>query len=126
MNPQFANAGTKRWLQVAVAKAPEVLDEALRCSDAIDSDDSVNWKSPLASEQFREYRDGKALRCLGVNHLPKRSLAEFWPRRGPVWDALGKTQNGRLIMILSFYATTGEIGCTRNASSNEQRKTDGK
>jgi hypothetical protein len=99
MNPQFANAGSQRWLQIAVAKAPEVLDEALRCSGAIDSDDSVNWKSPLASEQFREYRDGKVLRCLGVNHLPKRSLAEFWPRRGPVWDALGKTQNGHLILV---------------------------
>lgn len=95
---RFAKAGSQKWLQVSVTTAPEILNEALRRSGAIDSDDSVNWTTPLASENFREYKDGKALRCLGVN-LSKRSLSDFWPRGGPVWDALGQTQKGRLVLV---------------------------
>lgn len=99
MKPTFAAAGSQRWLQIAVTKAPRLLDEALHRSGAIDADDSIQWKSPLASEQFTEYRDGKALRCLGIDHLPKCLLAKFWPRRGPVWDALGRSLKGRLLLV---------------------------
>lgn len=95
----FAAAGSQRWLQIAIARAPELLNKALRRAGAIDEDDSVEWKSPLASKQFREYRDREVLRCLGEKSLPKHSLAEFWPRRGPVWDALGRSRNGRLILV---------------------------
>jgi hypothetical protein len=99
MSYPFAKAGSQKWLQVAIAKAPEILNEALWRSGAIESDDSVHWKAPLASENFREYRDGKALRCLGVKHLSKRPLSKFWPHRGPVWDALGQTRKGRIVLV---------------------------
>lgn len=99
MNPPFAAAGSQRWLQVAVSRAPEVLDESLRLAGVIDKDDAVIWKSPLTNEKFAEYRDGAVLRCLGVHNLPTRSLSEFWPRGGPVWDALGKSKNGKLILV---------------------------
>jgi hypothetical protein len=31
--------------------------------------------------------------------LPKRSLAEFWPSGGPVWDALGLASDGAKILV---------------------------
>lgn len=99
MNTPYASAGSQRWLQIAVQEAPELIDEALRKSGAIELSDSVEWRSPLAADQFCEFRDGAMLRCLGISELPNRSLAEFWPRRGPVWDALGRTQSGRLILV---------------------------
>ena len=95
----FAAAGSQRWLQVAVANAPELLDQALRRASAIDEDDSIDWKSPLAHEGFVEYRDGAVLRCLGIPALSKRPLTEFWPNGGPVWDALGKSRKGHLILV---------------------------
>jgi hypothetical protein len=95
----FARAGSQCWLQVAVARAPHLLDEAFRRAGAIDANDTIEWRSPLAQEGFAEYRDGEVLRCLGIDHLPRRQLAEFWPRRGPVWDALGKSAQGRLILV---------------------------
>ena len=98
-NQPFATAGSQRWLQIAIDCAPDLLDHSLRLAGAIDQDDSVIWKSPLASEGFVEYKDGAVLRALGIDKLPVRSMAQFWPRRGPVWDALGKTQKGTLIMV---------------------------
>ena len=99
IDPPFATVGSQRWLQVAVAQYPELLDSALRESAAIDPDDSVVWKSPLSSERFTEYRDGAVLRCLEVDHLPNRQLAAFWPNGGPVWDALGRTRHGHLVFV---------------------------
>ena len=99
MSTEFASAGSQRWLQIAVARAPDLLDKSLRRARAIDEDDSVEWKSPLQADGFVEYRDGEVLRHLGVEKLPNRSLAEFWPRRGPVWDALGCSKKGRLLLV---------------------------
>jgi hypothetical protein len=95
----FAAAGSQRWLQIAVARQPELIDQALRRTGAIDQDDSVLWKSPVAADYFAEYRDGEVLRALGVDKLPNRTLSEFWPRRGPVWDGLGRTKKGLIVLI---------------------------
>jgi hypothetical protein len=76
-----------------------LLNAELRRSGAIDHDESVMWKSPIASEGFIEYRDSAVLRCLGISGLPKRPLADFWPNRGPVWDALGVTTKGRFVLV---------------------------
>lgn len=86
----FARAGSQRWLQIAVTHKPEVLREALIASGAITSDEDVKWTAPLASEGFTEPRDGEALRKAGISQLPFRSLADFWPQRGPVWDAVAR------------------------------------
>ena len=99
MSIQFAAAGSQRWLQVAVSRAPDLLDQALRESGALDQDDDVEWRSPLAADGFRECRDREALRRLGIDQLPTLDLTAFWPRRGPVWDALGRTRNGRLVLV---------------------------
>ena len=98
-SPLFASRGSQRWLQVAVARAPELLQEALRTSGALDYGETVDWKSPLRAESFCEYRDGAVLRCLGIKRLPNRTLSEFWPARGPVWDALGTTSEGHYLLV---------------------------
>ena len=99
MGQVFASAGSQRWLQIAIAKGANLLDESLRQAGAIEHDDSVNWACPRVEDNFAEYRDGAALRCLGIEKLPARQLSEFWPNRGPVWDALGKSNKGRLILV---------------------------
>ena len=99
MEYPFATAGSQRWLQIAIARTPRLLDESLRSAGAIDKTDSVDWKSPLAADKFAEYRDVAVLRCLGIAKLPNRSLADFWPSRGPVWDALGTSQQGKLLLV---------------------------
>jgi hypothetical protein len=35
---------------------------------------------------------------LGIN-LPRVSLSDFWPSRGPVWDGLGKSDSGNVFLV---------------------------
>lgn len=99
MDAPFAAAGSQRWLQVAVDRRPDLLLSALRDPLQLPADAEIVWYSPRAEDAFREYQDMEALRRLGIESLPQRSLADFWPQRGPVWDALGKSSDGQLIFV---------------------------
>jgi hypothetical protein len=49
-------------------------------------DASVDWRAPLPPN-FSEPRDGRVFELLKVGPT-RRSLADFWPRRGAVWDGV--------------------------------------
>jgi hypothetical protein len=51
----------------------------------------IVWVSPLASDKFLEYRDADFLSALELDDLAPK-LAQFWPQKGPCWDALGRMQ----------------------------------
>lgn len=95
----FASKGSQRWLQIAVNNSPTSLDRALHQCGALKADDSVEWRSPLKSDGFKEYHDKKALRQLGIAQLQNCSLCAFWPKRGPHWDALGISRSGSLVLV---------------------------
>jgi len=94
----YADAGSQRWLQIAVNKKPELLNAALRKSGAIGPQDKVIWQSPLAPDNFCEYRDNAALAKAGISNL-KKPLNEFWPARGPVWDAVGVSDGNCSVFV---------------------------
>ena len=58
----------------------------------------IKWLSPLASDEFAEYRDGSFLKLIGQRGL-ETALKEFWPTRGPQWDALGQTSQGDVLLV---------------------------
>lgn len=93
MSP-LANKGSQRWLQIAVERHPQLLRRVLRESGAVPPRVAVTWTSPLHQDCFNEYRDDTALSKAGIDQLPKVPLHDFWPRRGPVWDATGYTSEG--------------------------------
>jgi len=97
--PQFATAGSQRWLQIAVAHAPALLEEAFCEAGTIAPGETLGWCSPLAATQFTEYRDERAFEALGIAELPIRQLSDFWPRRGPVWDGLALTNHDNFIFV---------------------------
>jgi hypothetical protein len=94
-----ADRGSQRWLQMAVNRHPELLNAALATAMGVPADDTITWASPLAADGYAEYRDGEALRRVGITDLPKRPLKEFWPARGPLWDGLARTASGRAIFV---------------------------
>jgi hypothetical protein len=57
----------------------------------------VRWVSPLAEDNFAEYRDASFLVRLGLEALTP-NLREFWPARGPQWDALGVFDGGIVLV----------------------------
>lgn len=86
-----AMRGSQRQLQDYVNLAPSLLDDAIFSAlpDKIQQNSpTIRWVSPLASEQFREYRDADFLGVLGLGEFSKE-LENFWPGYGPCWDALG-------------------------------------
>jgi hypothetical protein len=95
----FAEAGSQRWIQVAINRRPDLLLNALREAKAVADSTTIRWASPLEADGCCEYRDGVALKRAGVDALPIRALSEFWPARGPVWDAIGSTSDGAAVFV---------------------------
>ena len=96
---EFAKAGSQRWLQISINRHRKVIDGAFQRGLDLSIDDQIEWVSPLFDDKLKEYRDMAALRRLGVQSLTNRELNDFWPQRGPVWDALAKTSSGELIFV---------------------------
>lgn len=88
--------GSLKWLQMAVNQHPAVLDGAIL--EHIGSASSIEWLSPLVSDDFAEYRDDAFLARIKCSQL-KSALAAFWPARGPHWDALGRAATGDVILV---------------------------
>jgi hypothetical protein len=88
--------GSLKWIQQAVGERWPSLDAPILVK--IPGTRSIEWLSPLAADDYAEYRDERFLTKLGVGHLAP-ALHAFWPSRGPQWDALGHTDRGDLLLV---------------------------
>jgi hypothetical protein len=59
---------------------------------------AIHWVSPLAADNYSEYRDKEFLGFIGAGHLAPK-LREFWPRGGPCWDALARLDGGGCVLV---------------------------
>ena len=101
-----AKRGSQRQLQDYVNEQQAVLTQAIwealpeTLRQAVTS---VRWVSPLAGEDYAEYRDADFLHAVGLDEF-SRNLASFWPSSGPSWDALAvastSSVDGRPVVIL--------------------------
>lgn len=82
-----AHKGSQRQVQTYVNWRTHELNQAIAETLGDLRDAHVEWVSPLQGDGFREYRDLDFLTHLGLEHHAQ-SLGQFWPVRGPVWDAL--------------------------------------
>jgi len=86
--PQKSNShGSLKDLQDAINKKKKYLDAEI--SKVIGKQMKIDWKSPLRSDGYAEYRDEDFLKKLGILNKIKYPLNKFWPKKGPQWDALG-------------------------------------
>lgn len=88
--------GSLKWIQLAVNSRAHSFERPIL--DALPNANRIEWRSPLKSDQYAEYRDRAFLEVLDLAHLAK-PLADFWPVGGPQWDALGVTDAGQVIMV---------------------------
>lgn len=95
---QAGRKGSLKWLQLAVNRRPELIEHP--------SIGYVDWLSPLEADDYAEYRDAAFLHLVGLGHLAP-ALAEFWPARGPQWDALGRS--GTNIVLVEAKAHIAEL-----------------
>lgn len=91
------HAGSQKWLQVSVNDHTELLDTYI-APKLHPQPSSIEWLSPLRSDDYAEYSDDDFINRLGVT-LDKKPLGEFWPKGGPHWDALGMTMQGQILLV---------------------------
>lgn len=117
--PAFAAKGSQRWLQIAMNRRPELLDEPLRAAAKLPGDAAITWLSPVESERFVEYCDQPTFDRLGIK-LQKRPLDDFWPARGPRWDGLARASTGD-VFLLEAKAHIGEMVSGASRASEAPR-----
>jgi len=109
-----ASKGSQLHLQNLVNDYPEYLNclilsnsPSLRTYAAT----HPKWVSPLASDDYTEYQDKQFLEAIGFPKLSHK-LTDFWPQRGPVWDALATVEGksgSRGIILLEAKSHIGEL-----------------
>lgn len=115
--------GSLKWIQRAVNNCPSVLDAPIL--KGIGDANAIEWRSPLARDQYAEYRDAAFVERIGCGHLVT-DLAAFWPARGPQWDALAITNRNAVLLVeakahiaemLSPATQAGELSRARIAAA---------
>lgn len=88
--------GSLRWVQMMVNDHTNHLSSVVGASIGVIADE-IRWVSPMADDDYAEYRDQGFLDRLDItlNHYP---LKDFWAARGPQWDALGRIGN-RVLLV---------------------------
>jgi hypothetical protein len=119
-----AGRGSQLQTQLYVNERVDVLNERMRAEFPELGDARIEWASPLRSHRYREYKDGSSLTALGLEQYGPR-LKQFWPRGGPVWDALAAVDvNGRRGVILaegkSYPSELYSSGCKASPESRRR------
>ena len=97
--PQKAGVkGSQKWIQKLVNGKPEVFNAEIRKQLTHSDAESITWLSPREEDNYAEYRDQAFLDLHGLN-LTKAPLSDFWPTRGAHWDALGKSETGKVFLV---------------------------
>ena len=97
--PQLpCDKGSQKWIQRLINNQPEHLNSQIRAKLNLPTDEHIQWLSPLKDDEYSEYRDQEFIDLLGVK-LEEKPLTDFWPKRGPQWDALGKSSSGKLFLV---------------------------
>lgn len=109
--------GSLKWMQRAVADRWEDLERDIL--NALPTAKSIEWLSPLLHDEMAEYRDEAWLERIGCLHL-NDELMEFWPRRGPQWDALARTDAGH-VLVFEAKAHIGEFCSPPSQASGKSR-----
>ena len=90
--------GSQKWIQVAVNERQDLLNHYIQKSLGLAALPAIQWVSPLKEDDYAEYSDHEALQKLSLE-LRRESMIDFWPERGPNWDALGMTETGQVFLV---------------------------
>ena len=100
--------GSKRYMQDAVADRPNELGLAIGEALPALQAQRLTWVSPLPELRYKELKDGTFLEAVG-HRAHRDSLREFWPSRGPTWDALATFDvGGGGVVLVEAKAHVGE------------------
>ncbi|MHB9073011.1 MAG: hypothetical protein ACYC6G_05760 [Desulfobaccales bacterium] len=114
--------GSQKWIQDIINICPELLNTRIKEKLASLSGREICWASPLKEDEFAEYRDAAFLENLHLQAFTEK-LKEFWPNKGPQWDALGRTSDGEAVILVEAKANVPEIASFCGAKDKDSLKT---
>jgi hypothetical protein len=120
----LAIRGSQRWLQLLVNKfKPIFFREILRELPhlKVNCIDQIKWLSPLEKDTYVEYSDSAFIDQLGIK-LEHKALDVFWPKGGPVWDGLAKTDK-KDILLIEAKSHIGELLTILRAKDEDSLRT---
>jgi type III secretion system FlhB-like substrate exporter len=88
----------EKAIQVLVNKNQDLIDNLLKSAFSDLANQQIIWTSPIEQDDFAEYRDNDFLLKVGLDPTEIK-LNDFWPTKGPQWDALAKTTSGHVILV---------------------------
>lgn len=94
---EMALRGSQLWLQQIVSCNAERLNKIIRKRLHLEKNIGITWLSPRPGDNYAEYRDEDFIVLLDIEL--KFPLESFWPERGPVWDGLAKTSDGKILLV---------------------------
>jgi len=112
----FNSYGSLKDLQDAINRKKKYLD--CEISKVIGKQMKIDWRSPLKSDDYAEYRDEDFLKKLGILNKMEYPLINFWPDNGPQWDALGVS--GDDIILVEAKANIPEMVSPGTGAKNPQ------
>lgn len=114
--------GSQKWIQKVINERPYNLETFLSLKlQPFDMSERVHWLSPLKQDDYAEYRDEAFLDLLRIN-LDKYPLNEFWPRRGPQWDALGRRESTGEVFLVEAKSHIPELISSLQATDRASKK----
>jgi len=116
-----ASKGSQKWIQLLVNERRDIFAAELAAHLPRGLAENIEWLSPLKNDDYAEYRDVSFLNRLGIRN-PKVALRNFWPNRGPQWDALGKAGDDGPYFLVEAKANIPEIVSCCEAKSERSRK----
>lgn len=107
--------GSLKNLQLLINNNPDLIQREI--SDRLGNTTHIEWKSPLESDNFAEYRDNDFLKRLEIDDKITFPLNQFWPVRGPQWDALGKSNE--TVFLIEAKANIPEMVSPSSKATNQ-------
>ncbi len=115
--PQGAR-GSLKWIQRACNESWPEFERSILAQ--LTGAQCIDWRSPLKSDGYAEYRDADFLDQVGLSHLAG-DLHAYWPARGPQWDALGRTDRNDVLLV-EAKAHIGEMCSPATAAGPRSRQ----
>lgn len=110
--------GSLNDIQLLINNYPGLINNFLKHKISTLKNTKIEWLSPLAIDEYSEYRDDDFINLLGINL--KLPLSNFWPLKGPQWDALGRTKSGDIFLI-EAKANISEIVSSPTGAGKESK-----
>ncbi len=90
--------GSLKYIQNLINNYPEIVNSCISNNFKDFANEKIEWLSPIKNDDYAEYRDSSFIKLLGLN-TNEIQLEKFWPKGGPQWDALAKTESGKVILV---------------------------